>query len=224
MLGLDLVLASHLLLSASAGTPAVSCPMQERAQINVTWNSSDVKFNFSQSQKQLERKHIDTVNPYGTQVVTDVGGLMSGSIAVKSNVQVSTMRYPALKLTCLWVQRIDIAMNIDPTIFIASEHPRGSCEHNAIMGHEMKHVAVDRQIAAEYMPKIKQRLFNALQKVGVVGPKPLSSEGQYQQKIMDYLTQEVRKTTDEMYAERKKRQQAVDNLGEYERVAHVCPK
>jgi hypothetical protein len=44
------------------------------------------------------------------------------------------------------------------TIYIAAEHPRGSCEFELTMGHEMKHVRVYEQFLAEMGEEIKQDL------------------------------------------------------------------
>lgn len=222
--GLELALATHLLVNASAGAAPVTCPAQQKATVNIKWRADPVRYNFTQSENQLRKMHIDTVNPYGKQVRTDVGGLMSGSIQVKSNFQVSNLGYESLNLVCLWMDQVNIDISMAPTIYIASEHKQGTCRHNAVMEHELKHVATDKQIAAEYTPKIKAALNNALARVGVVGPKPMREQPAYQKKMMDYLGAEVRKVTDQMYEVRKQRQQAVDSLAEYERVSRLCPR
>ncbi len=222
--GLELALASHLLINASTGGAPVSCPAQQKARINLQWRADPVKYDFTQSENQLRRMRIDTINPYGQNVKTDVGGLMSGSIQVNSSFQVSNLKYEGLNLVCLWAEQVNITVSMNPTIYIANQHKQGSCRHNAIMEHELKHVMTDKQIAAEYVPQIKETLNKALARVGVVGPKPASEQADYQKKIMDYLGEEVRKVTDKMYEVRKQRQQGVDSLAEYERVSKLCPR
>jgi len=49
------------------------------------------------------------------------------------------------------------------TIYVAAEHPSGSCEFELTLGHEMKHVRVYEEFLAEIAEEIKQDL---QQKVG----------------------------------------------------------
>jgi len=221
MLGLEFLVASHLLLQASTGPDA--CPAQKNARVDVRWRSEPIRYDFTRSIDSLNHSDVDTKNPYGTHVSTDVGGLMSGSIKYKSGLQISSIRYPASEVTCLWIDKIVIDVIIDPTIFIAAEHTQGSCKHDAIKEHEHKHVAVDRDVVKKYLPEIRRAATQAVQKVGVVGPKPDSSVTTYKGKMSDYVEGQIKVVMDQMYKERKARQARVDTKEEYDRVDGLCP-
>lgn len=222
MLGLELLVASHLFIQAATGPDA--CPAQKSARVDVRWRSEPIKYDFTKSIDTLNHSDVDTKNPYGTHVTTDVGGLMSGSIKYKSGIQISSIRYPASKVACLWIDKITIDVIIDPKIMVAREHAQGTCKHNAILEHEYKHVAVDRAVVKKYLSNIRQAATQAVQKVGVVGPKPDEQSDGFKKKMSDYIEAQVKVVMDKMYAERKGKQASVDTKKEYDRVQAQCEK
>lgn len=200
----------------------VTCPSQNAGAVNVIWGSDNIQYDFTKSQRQMDRMEIDTKSPYGRGVKTHVGGLMRGGISIESRVQVASITYPRAQKICQWVDTMQVNLRIDPKIYIARQHKRGTCEHNVILEHEMKHVFVDREIVKKYVPILRNNLQKAIYKVGIVGPKDQRDGDRYQQKISDYMDKALKTVTDQLYAERRKRQQAVDTLEEYERVANAC--
>lgn len=200
----------------------VKCKPQPMGKVHVTWGSDNIEYDFTKSQLQMDRIENDTENPYGRNIKTHVGGLMQGGIDIQFNAQVAVLEYQRVKKVCQWVDNIKVSIKIDPKILIARDHKRGSCKHKAILDHEMKHVFVDREIVKKYVPIYKSELGKALRKVGIVGPKDSSESRKYQDKINGYLEKQLKIITDKMYAERTKRQQGVDTLEEYERVAGLC--
>jgi len=221
MIGLDLLLASHLLIKASS---EIACPAQKSARVDVRWRSEPIKYDNSATTALLNTHHIDSENPYGVHVATDVGGLMTGKMEYKSSIQVSSLRYPSMQMTCLWIDKVVIDIVIDPTIQIAAEHAPGTCEYTAILEHENKHVAIDRKVVQDYMDTIRGAASEAIQKVGVVGPKADSTIDDYKNKINQFVSSAVKAKADAMYAERSKRQKALDNKAEYDRVSAKCNK
>lgn len=191
--------------------------------VSVGWSTEDIKFNHTRTSGQLNNYDIDTESPYARHVKTDVGGLMSGEISVKSNFNFSLLRYPQAKQTCIWFDQIDVQIHIDPTIYIAREHEKGSCRYQAIKHHEMKHVYVDRKLVKKYTGEIKRRVQQAVAKVGVVGPRPDNDVARVQKRMQSYLEDALKPVIDAMYEERRELQQAVDSLEEYERVRNQCP-
>ncbi|MCB1537988.1 MAG: hypothetical protein H6865_05380 [Rhodospirillales bacterium] len=232
MTGFELILAAHLaashpgpaqFVSAGANAP-VACPAQKSAQVDVHWRSEPIKYDISQSEAELAAHHIDTKNPYGVHVATDVGGLMSGKISFQSSTEISSVRFPAQSLTCLWINRVSVDIVMDPTIQIASEHPKGTCEYVAILEHESKHVAIDRGVIEAYLDTIRAAAAQAVQKVGMVGPKPSETGEDFKTKMSKYVEGQIKAAMDQMYAARVARQQALDSKAEYDRIAAQCPK
>ena len=46
-------------------------------------------------------------------------------------------------------------------VFVASEHPEGSCWHSAILEHENEHVRIDRALVEKYAARIETAVQNA---------------------------------------------------------------
>ena len=199
-----------------------TCESQTMAGVNVSWMTHDIKYNHTRTSGQLNNYDIDTKSPYARHVKTDVGGLMSGEIAVKSNFNFSLLRYPQRQETCIWFNQVDIKITIDPTIYIAKEHKKGTCKYHAVKHHEMKHVYVDRKLVQSYTYKIKHAVKNAVAKVGVVGPKPDNRVASTQKKMQEYLEKEIAPIIDQLYEDRRELQQNVDSIEEYERVKNQC--
>lgn len=222
MIRLSFIFIVILGLFSSSAWAVQTCPSKPRGKVNIIWSSDAVKYNFSKSQHEMDRMEIDTENPYDRSVKTHVGGLMSGGIGLKSEINVATLTYPRSKVTCQWVGSMDIEIAIDPTIYIAREHKKGSCKHNAILEHEMKHVHVDREIVKKYAPAIKAFMERAMVRVGMVGPKPENRASLFQDKIVDFMDGQLKIISQKMYDERRVKQQAIDSLEEYERVSNLC--
>lgn len=225
MFGLEFLVASHLALTpVSTQNAPITCPVQKSARVDVRWRSEPIKYDHSLGFDDLGHKSIDSKNPYGTHVSTDVGGLMSGKIKYQSGIEVSSIRYPSSRVTCLWIDKVVIDIVIDPIIQIAREHPQGSCEYIAILEHENKHVAADRAVVTDHLENFRKQAGGAVQKVGVVGPKPDSQAETYKTKMTDYIDAAIKNAADAMYAERIQRQQKIDTKDEYDRVQAQCPK
>jgi len=191
-------------------------------EISVVWSSDTITYDSSKSQSQLSNMPIDTKSPYSSHVATKVGGLMRGGLEVTTDINISALNSPFYKQSCLWVRDIKINININPTIFIASEYKKGSCMYNAVMQHELKHIQVDRDIANKYQDQLRSMASSVAQKIGIVGPKSTLESKLTHKKIVQYIETHMAMVNDKMYAERRALQQNVDTLEEYERVQAQC--
>lgn len=206
----------------SAPAYAGGCRKASAPKINIMMSSKQVQYDLSRSKRDLKGFNIDTKSPYDANAHTEVGGLMNGEISVNSQVSFGYLQDTNSGEACYWYDTIEVKMHIDPTIFIAKENPQGSCEYNAILEHEMKHIKIDRAILKKYKARIENDLYKIASKVGTIGPISLSISGRTQNKMMKIIEKAVSNQTERMYAERRKLQQSVDSLEEYERVANKC--
>ncbi len=213
-----------ILLSCFISTPvwAGKCQQAPLPKINIVMTSKQVQYDFSRSKRELKGFNIDTKSPYDSNAHTEVGGLMNGEISVNSQVSFGYLQDTNSGQACYWYDTIDVKMHIDPTILIAKEHAKGTCEHSAILEHEMKHIKIDRAVLKKYKAKIESDLHKIARKVGTIGPISLSISGRTQNKMMKVIEKAVSNQTERMYSERRKLQQSVDSLEEYERVSNMC--
>jgi hypothetical protein len=219
------VLAMPIFFGTAAHARNVSdieCPAQKRPEIRVRWKTDEIRYNFTKSRAQLGNMPIDTKSPYDKNVHTEVGGLMRGGLEVRTNTEVSQLSYEQVRMRCLWVSELDIVIHINPIIYVASEFPKGTCMHNSVLEHEFKHIAVDRAIASKYKSKIRDVMGKAVYKIGIIGPRRDIEVKRIHNQINQYIEQNIKQITDQMYAERRKLQQGVDNFEEYERVRKSC--
>lgn len=208
------------------GLPAIAvadCPDKQAPRVLVEMTTNKIKYDFSLSKAELKTFNIDTESPYDQGAHTEVGGLMNGEISVNTNVKFGWASQKRGGDTCYWFDEIRVAMHIDPLIYIANEHEKGSCMHKSIMDHEMKHVDVDRKILKGYSKLMEKDLRKVTKKVGVVGPVSKSSVDATRQKMMAIIEKTVSNRAERMYADRRRHQQKVDTLQEYERIANSCP-
>lgn len=189
-------------------------------QVKITVTTTPVKYDNSKTESQLKGFKIDTVNPYGTQVETEVGGLMSGGLQMKSNIQIAWETDK--RSACFWYHTIEVIMHIDPTIYIAKEFSPGSCMYNAVLAHEMKHIETDREVAKYWRPRLQRYLQQQIDRVGVYGPVPAARQVEVRAKMTQLMKTSMEQASQPIDTDRRARQQAIDNRAEYERVNALC--
>lgn len=121
---------------------------------------------------------------------------------------------------CARVQYVDVQIGFDEVIiYIAKEFKEESCSFKAIMGHEQKHIDLNRQILMEYVPKIKDRLVRYLKDNGVA----IVSNEEYSEKILrDKIEGVAKGLLLEIARENENRQRIIDTPEEYERINSTC--
>lgn len=198
------------------------CKPSSSARIQVKTSTDEVVWDYSKSEKELNKFKIDTINPYGKNVITDVGGLMQGGIMIQEQMRFNTLTRSGAGQICYWYDNVTVTLHIQPTIFIAREFPRGSCKHNAIREHELKHVAVDREIVNKYAQLIGDSLQEIVNRKPIYGPYRVEQSKEVENYLKQQLSVALKRFSSQMDDERKQRQQAVDSLAEYERVNKMC--
>lgn len=121
---------------------------------------------------------------------------------------------------CARVQHVDARIGYkDVTVYIASEFPKGSCDFQAVLAHEQKHIDVNKALLQEYAPKIQSRLAQYLKTNGMfIVPNKAYADTLLRERVNKILD-EVSK---EMLAENVRRQKLVDSPQEYAKNATVC--
>lgn len=218
---IPLSFVAALTLSSAYAAPSW-CHPNIAPRITIKPSTDNISYNYTLSEKQLNNFSVDTKNPYGGNVITDVGGLMKGGIQTEQKMTFGTITNRNTDEVCYWYNTIDVTIHISPTIYIASKYPKGSCMFNAIMKHEERHVIVDREIVNKYAAIIGKTLKDEISSARIYGPVAESKESLLGDKMRERMKQILDNTTRQMSAERQKRQQEVDSLTEYERVNHLC--
>ncbi|MBI1301358.1 MAG: hypothetical protein GC137_06835 [Alphaproteobacteria bacterium] len=221
MFGLDpLSLSTFLILAGNT----VTCPSHEPTKINIIPRTEKVKYDYSQTLKQIQSYSIDTVDPYGFHGTTVTQGFMKGEIKLSQKMKFGQIVNSAVGYACVWYQDITIELHIDPTIVIAKELYDDPCMRNAILGHELKHVKVDRQVVNKYAKTMGQALLKGLKSRGFeAGPMAIHDVQKVTGKMQKVVGQLLELEYQKMAIERQERQREVDSLEEYESVDDKCP-
>jgi hypothetical protein len=201
---------------------AVWCRPDKPARVDVRAGSEDIRWDFSKSTEQLRNFDIDTKNPYGDHGHFEVGGLMKGGINMEQTMRFSSLTHQGLRQICVYYDSVNVRFNITPTIYIANKHQPGTCKHNAIKEHEMKHIAVDRKIVNKYAALVGRMIKAEIDRAAIYGPVPFTQAAQVQSHMKQRMENILRTASAQMEAERAKLQQAVDSREEYDRVSRQC--
>ena len=223
MFGLEAIVAGWLGFAATPVNIEVECHPKMPPRVEIVPSKNRVRYDFTKSKAQLNTVDIDTVSPYGPQHDTEISGLMSGSIQVKHSTSFMHEKYETLDLGCIYIRSVEVDVHVDPTVFIASEYPKGTCMHNAVMAHEFKHVREDQLIVNKYSRIIGKAVEQAVNaQKSSYGPHDLYKLPVIQTNIQNSINSIIGKYNDRMNQERRERQQAIDSLEEYESIGERC--
>lgn len=203
----------------------MTCRARKSPVVAVSVKETRVRYDHGRSRDALKSMGNDTVSPYGPEAVTHVSGLMNGEILTEQSIKFMQETWPHRNRGCVHLDSVNVKITVKPVIYIAREYKQGTCRYRSIVEHEMRHLAVDQQVAALYKTRIEQAIKAELvaAPVALGGPVPLSTISREQEKIQLRFEGLLKKYNAEMSAERKARQQSVDTLAEYERVRAQCP-
>ena len=221
------VLLSVAALLCLASSPALSkdCALPKPTEINIKPKTKPVKHDFSKKLADIQISGLDTINPYTFHSRSYTQGFMKGAIRMDPSVKLSGFTKPGQGTACLWYNKIDINIEIDPTIVLAKEIAADSCTKRAVLEHEMKHIYADREIVNKYAKIMGDKVYAELKKRGgfVVGPIPISRKEEVSKRMQDTVFQILEREYRRMEIDRQDIQSGIDTLEEYERVNAQCP-
>lgn len=216
--GLDTLGAAGLLIFAGS---TIQCTVPQPPKISVNPVSAPIAYEFSLSAEELGRFKVDTVSPYAPGTDLTTGGLRHDRPKIETAVKWGVRSFPGREAACLWYNDITVNINLNPKIYIARDHTSPACR-NAILEHEKKHVAVDRQVINRFSRNIGQAIKSAVDQAGAMGPYKLSEVEKAQQRLVKHIEAAIDTQTFLMQEEMRRHQAAVDSLEEYERVGKIC--
>lgn len=221
MIGIDPVTLISMTVLAGF-TP--ECPAHEPTKINIKPVSKKIKYDTSQSLKELQKYDTDTIDPYSFHGHSITQAFMKGGVGISSEVKFAGQSVPRYGVSCLWYDEINIEIKVDPTIVVAKEIYHDPCMRKAVIGHELKHVQVDRKIVNKYAKTIGQKLMAELKTRGfTAGPFKTERAEDVRQKMIRVVSQIIELEDQKMHLDRREQQLKVDTLEEYERVDDQCP-
>ena len=210
-------------LTLASTEPSAVCQMPKATEINVIPRSEELKIDTSQTQAEIQKYNIDTVNPYGFGTQSHTKAFMRGGVGLRHEVGMDYKHVLSNRAVCIWYDKIDLFIEITPEIVMARELTENPCEYRVTKEHEMKHVNVDRRIANKYAKTMGKKVYDGLKSRGfMVGPIGVNAAQDVINRMQATVGQLVELEYKKMQIERMEQQQAVDTLEEYERVNSAC--
>lgn len=213
-----------LTVSTSAQA-AVTCRVPEAPVITVTPRTAEIQYDTSMTSAQLGRMKSDTASPYAPGTDTATGGLREDRPQVRLEVSWGLERHGGQEegLTCLWYRSVSVSVDMRPKIYIAKDSKFGgkACR-DAIAGHEMKHVAADREVMNAFARRLGKALEKAVNEAGPMGPYPPEQVEGAQKALQARMSAILDAQQKVMHAEMAHVQGGIDSLAEYRRVDALC--
>ena len=200
------------------------CKADAPTKINILPGTDNIKYDHSLNVMQLSSKHTDTDSPYDNSVVQHTLGLMSGSIGLSAKSEIGFIRKG--KKQCLYFKEIQVNIHVSPTIYIANDYKRNGCMYKEIKEHELKHVKVDRKVINKYSNKVGHKILEIIDEMPVVGVIHKKDSEIAAERMRNYVKEKILYINNQMLDERKRRQNMVDSLEEYQRLEddNLCPE
>ncbi len=196
--------------------------------MTITPKEQQVKYIHDRSFFDLSKVQSDTVNPYGRNQVSHTFGLAHRQFQLDQRVEYKLMTYPRTGEVCLWIDSIDVDIDLEPTIYIAKEYDQGSCHYNHVLAHEQGHLNIDRQVTSKYLGIIQSKLTQFLQQNRIYGPMKRNLQNALTSKMQRDVSNTISDIVKAMEKERAVKQAAIDSLESYEAtsqyITDVCDK
>ncbi|MEM6902024.1 MAG: hypothetical protein AAF556_02135 [Pseudomonadota bacterium] len=208
-----------------------TCPEMPAATYTLAIDSQDVEIIETAGPAQLRGlfdQHNRAGGHYGSSSPAGyadavIGGLHHGELRLRSEIKMLQATRSDTTMACLGVQVLELSLIYDPTIYISRTKPRGTCEYDAALQHEYKHLTTDLEILRDWVPRLRDAARAGLDRVAEPMLVRASGLTQSRDRIQQLVTAPLDKAMDQLEMERERRQTAIDTPEEYERVARQCP-
>lgn len=217
------VVAGAVLLAIAAGAPAVAAVCGEpppAASVEIDISELEVVFDHRRSKAELTRLASQEYG-YGHAEGHVVFGLTTGRMQSRLAIETAG-RERSDGVYCIWPTRVVASIVFDGplTVHVAREYPKGTCQHRAVLKHEMEHVEVYEASLRDYQKRLRRALEQALRKGGF--PATDRDRDQAAGEIRDKLQPAFERAIAEAQSERDRRNASLDSPEGYRRARDLC--
>ncbi len=169
----------------------------------------------SQQLKAMDLKNALTKDPKFVETV----GLTAATISISTEIRTRSSGSEK-SASCISPQSIRIKISIAPNVYLDSDH--GPCLLQAAMGHELGHVAIDRDLIDRFAPIFRARLAALADSIGSVRSPSSEASSLIRDQIEYRVNEALSSINDSMAIERALKHQEHDSPDEYRRVSMAC--
>jgi len=217
------VLLAAALLGAASAEPARAAAIcktpPQPAFIEVNVAEPEVVFDHALSRPELAK--LAKEHGYGHSKGSAVFGLTAGQLKSQLSVH-SLLEKRRDGVHCGWPARVIATAGYDGPIavYVAREHPTGTCQYEAVLGHEMEHVAVFKEALRGYEKRLRKALERALAK----GSFPVMGRDRdaVEAEVGKRFEAAFKRAVTEAARERDRRNARLDTPESYRRTRNLC--
>ncbi len=203
--------------SARAETPV--CPSYVDPQITVQPTYTTPFYDSTKSVQEIQVMSGQPDIAYAGLHNLPVG-LTSSNLRLDSAFEVSTRTTSQDPTACAQISRFNLNFGFsDTTVYLARELLPHSCGYETVLEHESRHVMVDQQILAAYLPQLPPLLAAKLRQTGVVHAVSTEVAIEHLNNVMRNYLRDLGAVIARV---RERQQQQIDTLEEYKRISRSC--
>lgn len=214
-----MLVGSIIPLSKAQAGQGWSCPgISAQAEINLSPVLGETRLYRTKDVEDLTRMK----NPDGGAVRQGihVNGLGGGRIGLEG--QALFMLTQRGDQACIRLNGVNAKFFAFPTIHIANNFPKGTCEYNAVLEHEKKHIRTLQAFHREFTPKFKTALYRIAGEIDAQGPFPAQNAASVQKDMNARINAGIEAFNKSIMPILEARQNTIDNPSEYARVEAQC--
>jgi len=219
--GLDIIAAAGIMTLTAGKAPVLQCAVPKAPIINVNPVTQPIAYDFTKSSAELGSMHVNATTPYAPGTDTTTGGLRHDEPQIRLEISVGSVQHGSGPL-CFWYDTVTVTIELQPKIYIAREQARDKTCRTAILAHEKKHVAVDREVINQYAQGIGKAVQSAVNAAGGIGPYSADSAAATQDMMIEHIRTAIASQELAVEQEMHRRQSQVDSYEEYQRVSAIC--
>lgn len=220
------LLLSLTLCSTSAYAQNSICqPVDQSVNIEIDPLPFQVSYNFNVNVMQLTDYALNhNTNHYDynkDNQITLVRGLTHSAFLNRYNTQMAT--YSTISgdenTVCAYPKDIIVHLGWEPvTVFVESEYDENSCQHNAILEHENKHVKIMQAMMDKYIPIIRADL-----EAEVQNNFPVAVPADDKKESVQVIENLLKRDLDKMTSEKDELDGMLDSPDSIMYTQHECP-
>jgi hypothetical protein len=156
-----------------------------------------------------------------TQNIGVVLGLGGGEIGTKFQ---SAFNYSVKDdgRVCVQLDKVKAIFFAHPRIYVASDYKKGSCEYEAILEHEKRHIKALVDFYEPHVDRFQVHMGRIAKRIPMFGPVPREQVPSIKQQLMDYVMGEYYAYQNSELMTLQRAQRKIDSPSEYRGVAAKC--
>jgi hypothetical protein len=145
-------------------------------------------------------------------------GLTTANFGHVTETELRLVEQRATGRTCA-TPHVVVQLSMQPVVvYVARELAGDRCQHDVTREHELKHIAINREVLDDAARKLRDELAPAMGTAILHGASGPGIASQYESRLRDYLENFMR----EQHRLLAQRQAEIDSPDEYARVANAC--